>query len=39
MKKIIFFVLTLTIFSAASVNLNPYDPDTYTPSHPVSSDL
>ncbi len=38
MKKLILFTFIMSTFVFASVGVDPYNPDTFKPSHPVGID-
>ena len=39
MKKLLLVALALSAFVFAKVGGDPYNPDTFTPSHPISIDM
>ena len=39
MKKLLLITLALSAFVFAKVGMDPYNPDTFKPSHPVSMDI
>ena len=39
MKKLLLITFVLSAFVFAKVGVDPYDPDTFKPSHPVGVDM